>query len=272
MAGQRVTAETSSHETGLVRSEVRGRVAVVSLTRPDRLNALTSETLAQLRAALTAVGERRDVHAVVLRGEGQAFCAGLDLEVGIADPTVSDPVGRVRAGMRLGLETVWAMRSIPQPVVAVVQGHAVGAGFAFAAAADVRLIGPGARFSAPFLRLGMSVGDLGLSWFLPRIIGHGRAADLFYSAGVLDAEQAVAYGMASHVSDDPMAEAMAYAERLAAFPPYGVQASKDLINASASSSLRDHLDAEARAQVIGALTEDAQLAMSTALVRAKERR
>lgn len=258
-------------ETQLVDTEVRGGVAVISLTRSDRLNALTTATMAQLRDALVAVGEHRDVRAVVLRGEGRAFCAGLDLDTGIADPSVTDPVAAHLEGMRLGLEIVWAMRSIPQPVIAAVHGHAVGAGFAFAAASDVRFVGPTARFSAPFLRLGMTVGDLGLSWFLPRILGQGRAAEVFFSAGALDAEHAVSYGLASHVSEDPLAEAMAYAEQVAAFPPYGVKASKDLLNASATSGLREHLDAEARAQVIGALTEDARDAMAAVLAGTKSK-
>lgn len=252
-----------------VRTDVRDHVAVIALTRPERLNAINYELMAGLRDALLDAGGRKDVRAVVLRGEGRAFCVGLDLETGLSDPSISDPLEALHAAMRLGVDLIWAMRTIPQPVIAAVQGHAVGAGFAFAAAADVRFIAPDATFSAPFLELGVSVGDLGLTWFLPRIIGLGRATQLFFSAGTLDAEQAVRSGLAPHVSDDPLAEALRYADHVASFPTYGVGVSKDLISASASASLRGHLDAEARAQVIGALTAGGRSAMGSALKRTK---
>ncbi|WP_236794245.1 enoyl-CoA hydratase/isomerase family protein [Amycolatopsis sp. GM8] len=262
-----MTAGTSQGSGRTVRVRVRDGVGTVTLTRPERLNAITYQLLVELRAALLELGDRRDVRAVVLAGEGRAFCAGLDLDAGLADPAIADPVEATQAGMAAGAAVTWAMRTIPQPVVAAVQGHAVGAGFAFAAAADVRLAGPDARFSAPFLRLGMTVGDFGLSWLLPRIIGHGRAAHLFFSAGVLDAEEAVACGLAAGISADPLTAATEFATELAGQPVYGVQASKRLLDAGLGSSLRDHLDTEARAQAIGALTGAAQSAMATALTK-----
>ncbi|WP_432841373.1 enoyl-CoA hydratase/isomerase family protein [Dactylosporangium sp. CA-092794] len=266
-------ATGTAHETGsTVRVDVRDGVGRVTLARPGRLNAITHRLLVELRDALLGLGDRHDVRAVVLAGEGRAFCVGLDLEAGLADPAIADPVEATQAGMAAGAAVTWAMRTIPQPVVAAVQGHAVGAGFAFAAAADVRVVGPDARFSAPFLRLGMTVGDFGLSWLLPRIIGHGRAAHLFFSAGVLNAEEAVASGLAAGISADPLAAATDLATALAGHPAYGVQASKRLLNAGAGSSLRDHLDAEARAQAIGALTGAARSAMAEALAATKRRK
>ncbi|NYG59758.1 enoyl-CoA hydratase [Nocardioides daedukensis] len=261
-----------SETTHVVDTEVRGEVGIVTLARPDRLNALIPESMRQLRRALLDLGERRDVRVIVLRGEGRAFCAGLDLEAGRPDALLETPVEAFTEMMSVAVEVIMAIRSIPQPVVAAVHGHAVGAGFALAAAADVRFIAADARFSAPFLRLGMSVGDLGLSWFLPRLIGHGRASRVFYEAGVIDADQAVAWGLASEVSVDPLADAIAFAQQTAALPHYGVRASKNLINASASSSLRDHLDAEARAQVIGGVTPSAVQAMDAALQHTKEKK
>lgn len=254
-----------------IRAEVEGHVGSVTLARPDRLNALTHELLTDLRDALMELGDRSDVGAVVLCGAGRAFCAGLDLEAGLADPRIVDQVAAMQAGMEAGAAVTAAIRSIPQPVIAAVQGHAVGAGFAFAAAADVRFVAPDARFSAPFLRLGMTVGDFGLSWLLPRIIGHGRAAHLFYSAGALNAEQALDYGLAAAVVEDPLAAAKELATQIAAAPPYGVQGSKQLIDAGLQSSLAAHLAAEARAQAIGALTEDAKSAMAAVLAETKQR-
>jgi enoyl-CoA hydratase len=248
-----------------IRLEVRNGLGVISLARPERLNALTHETMSQLQSALRTVGDQPNIRVVILRGEGRAFCAGLDLEAGVGLKDNSNRVESVRAEMRVGMEVVWALRTIPQPVISVVQGHAVGAGFALAAASDCRFIGRDASFSAPFLPIGVSVGDLGLSWFLPRLLGHGRAAELFLSAQAIDATRAVALGLASHVSEDPLVDALDFAERLASFPPYGIAASKELLNASWSSSLRDHLEAEARAQTIGLLTESAQSAMKAIL-------
>jgi enoyl-CoA hydratase len=249
--------------------EVSEGVATVSLARPQRLNAITYQLLIELRDALLELGERRDVHAVVLTGQGRSFCAGLDLEAGVSDPAREDPVEAMQSGMDAGAAVTWAIRTIPQPVIAAVRGHAVGAGFAFAAAADVRLISPDARFSAPFLRLGMTVGDFGLSWLLPRIIGQGRASHLFLSAGVLAAEEAVACGLAAGISEDPLAAAGALARQLASQPVYGVQVSKRLLNAGASSSLREHLDSEARAQALGALTSQARREMAKTLEATK---
>jgi len=266
-----MTIEADQGGGRTVQVHVQDGIGTVTLARPERLNAITYQLLAELRDALLELGARRDVGAVVLAGEGRAFCAGLDLDAGLADPTIADPTEATQAGMEVGAAVTWAMRSIPQPVIAAVQGHAVGAGFAFAAAADVRLVAPNARFSAPFLRLGMTIGDFGLSWMLPRIIGQGRASHLFFSAGVLDAEQAVACGLAAEITPDPLAAATQLAIELAQQPPYGVQASKKLLNASHSSSLRDHLDAEARAQTIGALTGAAQQAMAETLAATKRR-
>ena len=247
-----------------VRTTVHDGVGTVLLSRPGRLNAITHELLVELREALLALGGRRDVGAVVLAGAGRAFCAGLDLEHGLADPGLTDPVAAMQSGMEAGAGVTWAMRTIPQPVVAAVQGHAVGAGFAFAAAADVRVVAPDARFGAPFLQLGMTVGDFGLSWLLPRIVGQGRAAHLFLTGGTLDAEQALAWGLAAEVTEDPLAAATELATTLAGRPAYAVQASKRLMDAAHGSSLRAHLDAEARAQTIGALSEDARAAMAAA--------
>ncbi|CAN5121454.1 enoyl-CoA hydratase family protein [soil metagenome] len=260
----------ASRRSETVRVDIEGRVAVVTLTRPDRLNAITHGLLRDLRDALTGLGARRDVGAVVLAGEGRAFCAGLDLAEGLADPSIADPVAGMHAGMRVGAEVTAAIRGIPQPVIAAVQGHAVGAGFAFAAAADVRILAPDATFSAPFLPLGMTAGDFGLSWLLPRLIGHGRAASLIYTAGRLRAEQALEYGLASSIEADPLAAAVRLAADIAAYPSYGVEATKRLLGAGAEAPLAGHLEAEGHAQAIGALSDAAQRAFAKALVATKK--
>ncbi|WP_220448865.1 enoyl-CoA hydratase/isomerase family protein [Nonomuraea mesophila] len=259
-----------SRRSEAVRVEIDSGVGVVTLTRPDRLNALTHALLRDLRDAVTGIGARADVGAVVLAGQGRAFCAGLDLAEGLADPSPADPVESMHSGMRAGAAVTAAIRDIPQPVIAAVQGYAVGAGFAFAAAADVRIVSPDAKFSAPFLRLGMTAGDFGLSWLLPRLIGHGRAASLIYAAGRLDAGQALEYGLASAIEADPLAAARQLAAEIAAYPSYGVQATKRLLDSAAESPLAAHLEAEARAQTIGALSDAAREAFATALAATKK--
>lgn len=254
----------------VVRTQVRDAIGVITLNRPQRLNAVTHEVIIRLREAFRDLGGRDGVRAIVLRGEGRAFCAGLDLEAGIGDPAVADPALAMEQGMRTGADLIRTMRAVPQPVIAVVQGHAVGAGFALAAASDVRFVGPAAVFSAPFLRLGMSVGDLGLSWFLPRLIGQGRASELFLSAGELTAGDAVEYGLAIRICEDPLDAATEYARDLAAFPVYGVRASKALMDASGSAGLHEHLDSEARAQVVGGLSLPAREAMAALLAETKK--
>jgi len=240
----------------LVTSHVNGPVAVISLARPGRLNAVTAPSLAALRDELVGVGENHACRAVVLTGEGTSFCSGMDLDAGVTDDSYDDPALGGLAGLQAGVAAIVALREIRQPVIAAVRGNAVGAGFSLAAACDLRIVAPDARFSAPFVRLGVSAGDLGLSWFLPRIVGSGRAAEVFYRAGIVDAQKAVAIGLASEIADDPLARAVEVAGQIAAHPGYGVAATKELLNATWSSGLRDHLASEARAQMLGVLTDD----------------
>ena len=124
------------------------------------------------------------------------------------------------------------MRDIPQPIIAAVQGAAVGAGFALAAASDIRVCAPDAKFMAPFLKLGVSIGDLGLSWMLPRLIGAGAAAEILYTGRTLGAEEARELRFVQHVVDEPLPKAIELAAKIAARPRLGVQMSKELLNAS----------------------------------------
>ena len=264
-----MSASQKLQHSDVVRVEINGSVATITLTRSHRLNAITYALLRDLRAALLAVGEDASVRAVILVGDGRAFCAGLDLAEGLADPSIDDPVQATHAGMRIGAGVTAAIRSIPQPVIAAVRGYAVGAGLAFAAAADIRIIAADARFAAPFLPLGMTAGDFGLSWTLPRLIGQGRAAALIYGAGRFDAEQAVAYGFASAVESKPLEAAREYAETVASYAPYGVQNTKRLLDSAWNSAFTAHLETEAEAQTIGATSAAAQEAFAAALAATK---
>jgi enoyl-CoA hydratase len=238
--------------TGYVRTQVRtDGVGILTLDRPDKLNALTGTMFADLERALRELGSTPGCRVVVLCGAGRAFCAGMDLRVGLVQDT-GDRMAASYAAMRRAVSAVTAIREIPQPVIAAVQGYAVGAGFALAAAADIRLAAADARFDAVFVKLGMSAGDLGLSWLLPRLIGPGHAAELFYTGGALTASRAEHLGLVQAVVSDPLTEALTLAATIASMPPMGVQLTKELLDASNSSGgFREHLELELRSQVIG---------------------
>ncbi|EGD56502.1 enoyl-CoA hydratase/isomerase family protein [Gordonia neofelifaecis] len=231
-------------------------VGVLTLNRPDRLNAVTASAVKELTARVRELGDDPNCRAVVLTGAGRAFCAGLDLRdgLGVVD---ADPVRGAYTGMRQVVDAVIALREIPQPVIAAVRGAAGGAGFALAAASDFRYCSPDARFGAPFVALGVSAGDLGLSWMLPRLIGSGDAAELLYTAGELDADDAMAHGLVQKIADDPLAAARARAAEIAAQPALAVQLTKKLLDASVrGTGYREHLESELRAQVIGLSSAD----------------
>ncbi len=236
-------------------------VGVVKFNRPERLNAVTAQSFADLETALRRFGEDRSCGAVVIGGEGTAFCAGMDM-AGARPKTDDDPVRLAYDGMRRTVAAVLAMRDIPQPVIAAVQGAAVGAGFALATASDIRVCAPDVKFIAPFLKLGVSIGDLGLSWMLPRLIGAGTAAEILYTGRTVGADESRQLGLAQHVVDEPLATAIDLAAKIAARPRLGVQMSKELLNASiGAGGLREHLELELRSQVIGLVSGDHRAAV-----------
>lgn len=251
----------SEDASGTVLVERRGPVAVVTLNRPERLNAIIPEVFADLERALRQIGADRDCRAVVLTGAGRSFCTGMDLRATFGED--GDPIQSAYAGMRAGVAVILAMREIPQPVIAAVRGHAVGAGFAFAAASDMRICAPDAQFNAVFTKIGMSPGDLGLAWLLPRLIGHGRAAEVFYRAGILGADQALGLGLVSSVDGDPLAAAIRVAEEMGRKPRLGIAMAKELLNASLGwGGFREFLELEMRSQVIGLMTQEHKAAIA----------
>ncbi len=246
-------------------------VGVILFNRPEKFNALTAQTLGILARALRALGDRKECGAVVISGVGPAFCAGMDLTGGASFLVEGqDPVQLVYAAMHDAVSCVLAIREISQPVIAAVKGPAVGGGFAVAAASDIRICSPDVAFMAPFVKLGVSVGDLGLSWMLPRLIGAGAAAEVFYTGKTLGAEDGLQLRLVQHVVEDPLQTAIEMAAKIASRPRLGVQMSKELFNASiGAGGLREHLEVEMRSQVIGLLTEDHRAALRAFASRAR---
>lgn len=246
-------------------------VGLILFNRPEKFNALTAQTLGILARALRALGERQDCGAVVISGVGPAFCAGMDLTDANLNAEGSDPVQLVYAAMRDAVTCVLAMREIPQPVIAAVQGPAVGGGFAIATAADIRICSPDAAFMAPFVKLGVSIGDMGLSWMLPRLIGAGAAAEVFYTGKTIGAQDGLSLKLVQHVVEDPLQTAVDMAAKIASRPRLAVQMSKELLNSSiGSGGLREHLETEMRSQVIGLLTQDHRKALREFAARTRQ--
>ena len=174
-----MTGEKKSDETSgpIVVDEPREGITRITLNRPERLNAMTSELIEGLHRALDAVAADRSCRVVILTGAGRGFCAGLDLR-GYGDPPGTDGLGDTQKGF--AVQTTIArliphLRSLPQPVIAAVNGPATGGGFALVLGCDVRIAARTARFNAAFIRIGLSACDIGTSWLLPRLVGAARA-------------------------------------------------------------------------------------------------
>lgn len=232
-------------------------VATVTLRRPARLNALTFEGYRALRDTFVRLGDDARVRAVILTGAGDGFCSGGDRdEIVAALAGMAAP--ELLAFTRLTGETVAAMRRLRKPIVAAVNGAAVGAGAVLALAADLRLASERARFGFVFPKLGLCGADMGAAWLLPRVVGLGRATELLMLGDVVDAEAAERYGLVSRVvAPDALAgEARALAARLAAGPAFAHGMTKEMLNREAHMDLETALEAEAQAQQICLQTEE----------------
>ena len=227
-----------------------GDVAWLTLNRPDSLNALNPQLVTELRDFFSGLPERDDVRVVVLRGAGRAFCAGLDLkDFGDGDRS---PEGAMRGQRRIS-EIVMMMRRCPQPIIACVQGAAAGGGFALALASDVRLAGDSARMNAAFIKLGLSACDIGVSYFLPRIVGASVAYELMLTGRFIQADRALATGLVSAVVPDEQleAEARQLAQEMIDTSPLGLRLTKECLNASLDApNLESAVAMEDRNQVI----------------------
>jgi len=251
--------------------EHRGPVAVVTLNRPDRLNAFSPGQAAPLLQALSELRESGSCRVVVLTGAGRAFCSGMDLVSGMdLDLPGCGPVQGRYLALERAAEVFLALREIPQPVIAAVHGHAVGAGLALAAMADIRVADTTARFGPVFTRRGFSGGDLGASWWLPRLIGFANAAEMLYTAESFDAHRALEIGFVTHLATEGAHTdtAVDIGERIAVNAPFGVSQTKNLLNAALGiGELRQHMTTEIRTQVLCSLTDDVGEGISAALER-----
>ena len=225
-------------------------MATVTFDRPDRLNALTFEVYADIRDLAAELKERpNEVRVLVLRGEGRGFCSGGDVESIIGRLLEMDSRG-VYDFARMTGACVRNLREMPQPVIAAVNGVAAGAGAVLAMACDIRLLAESASFQFLFTRVGISGGDMGICWLLPRVIGFGRATELLMLGERIDSEQALGYGIATRVVPDSQLEKAAgeYVAKLKEVAPWGLAMTKEMLNRAASMDYSTAIEMEAWTQ------------------------
>jgi enoyl-CoA hydratase len=235
-----------------VKLETAGEVLHVIMNRPERLNALNPQLVTELREVFQSLYFDRSVRVVILRGEGRAFCAGLDLKESAGG-------GRgIEAGLdgqRSIAEIYVAMRRCPQPIISCVQGAASGGGFAFALASDIRILSEDARMNAAFIRIGLTACDMGVSYFLPRMIGQSLASEYMLTGRFIDAPRAYAIGLANRVVPlaDMLTEASSFAEDMLNATPLALRLTKDGLNHGVDASgLEAAMAIEDRNQILTA--------------------
>jgi enoyl-CoA hydratase len=255
-----VTLPSDHFKAPVLQAELRQGVRLLTLNRPGRLNAMSWPLLKALHAELDALEKAGDVRAVVITGAGAGFCAGADMYELTYDEDGADdsPQARLRLQRRIA-DLVLRLRGLPQPVIAAVNGAAVGGGFALALAADIRVIADSARFGASFVKIGLSGCDIGVSWLLPRLVGASRAFELMLSGRTIDADEAERIGLASFRVADPdvVTRAGAIAESIVANSPMGVALTKETMWSQLEvGSLRAGIDLENHTQVLATFTAD----------------
>ncbi len=231
----------------------RPEIAVVTLNRPEKLNALSYDLVESLHATIGEIAANDGCRVVVLTGAGRGFCSGLDL----TDP---NPPGAgvefPRSGMRWQeriADLTARIHRLRQPVIAAVNGAAYGGGLGIAAACDIRLASPTARFCTQFIKLGLGGCDIGVSYTLPRIIGAGPAFDMILTARVVDAEEALRLGLVTRLSEGSSVvdDALTVAETLCSYGEFGLESTKQVLWANLeAASLEAALHVENRSQIL----------------------
>jgi enoyl-CoA hydratase/carnithine racemase len=236
---------------------VAGAVATVTLNRPEKLNALTFESYADLRDLLAELPHHPDVKVLVIQGEGRGFCGGGDVNEIIGELVTMKAADLMRFTKMTG-DVIRAMRECPIPIITKIHGIAAGAGSVVALAADFRVVGRSGRFAFLFTKVGLSGGDMGAAYLLPRVVGLGRATQLLMLGDTIDAETADRYGLVSQlVPDDELDDAVAVlAERIATGPTLGLAQTKSLLTRELDMSMSAAMELDAMTQALLMTTDD----------------
>ncbi|WP_292988898.1 enoyl-CoA hydratase/isomerase family protein [Mycobacterium sp.] len=236
-------------------------VVVLHLNRPERLNAINEVMVDELSRTLAALGSDASVNAVVITGAGRGFCSGIDMRgFGPRLPEATDPaIDKLRFQETMAA-LPQAIRGIPQPVIAAVNGPCVGAGLALCLAADIRICSTAASFGNGAILLGLSGAEMGMSYFLPRIVGASVAADWMLTARMVSAEEADRRGLVSEIAEpeELVDRALDIAARIAELTPLGVQLTKRALQVNIDAAgLDPALELENRNQILSHATEEA---------------
>jgi enoyl-CoA hydratase/carnithine racemase len=233
------------------RYTLKDGVAEIVLDRPDRLNALTFAIYEELRDTFAAMDHEDAIRSVVLTGEGRAFCSGGDVEDIIGELFSRDMQGML-AFTRVTGALIANIRKLRRPVVAAVNGTAVGAGAVIALACDLRIASEKAKFGFIFPRVGLCGADMGAGYLLPRVVGLARASELLFLGDIVGAEEAARIGLVNRVvaPDACLPEARALAERLASGPAFAHTMTKQMLESEHTMPLEAAIEAEAQAQAI----------------------
>lgn len=245
------------YEYKTISVEVKGGVHWLSLNRPDSLNAINTQMATELRDYFGGLFQDRSCRVVVMRGEGRAYCAGLDIK-DHAD-LVQAPFGG-GFGFQGHLADVYIkMRRCPQPIISLIHGAASGGGFAFALASDIRIAGESMKMNSAFIKIGLSSCDMGVSYFLPRLVGLTIASELMMTGRFVNAERALAVGLINQVvADEELTEAaQVYVDEMMATSPMGLRMTKEGLNmAIDAGSLEAAMAIENRNQLMCSASAD----------------
>ena len=257
IAANPVTLPLSQYKARHVRLDVAGKVATLTLNRPEKKNPLTFESYDEIANIFRAAAKDEQVKAFVLTGEGGNFCSGGDVFEIIGPLVEMDTVGLLKFTRMTG-EAVKAMRAAPQPIVAAVDGVCAGAGAILAMASDLRIGTAKAKVAFLFNRVGLAGCDMGACAILPRIIGHGRASELLYTGRVMSGEEAERWGFFNRLaaSDNVLADAHALAKELADGPTFANAMTKRMLEMEWAMSVEQAIESEAVAQALCMETED----------------
>ena len=252
--------------------EVAGKVATVTLNRPERKNPLTFESYAELRDVFRALKNAPDVSSVVIQGAGENFCSGGDVHEIIGPLTKLDMPGLITFTTMTG-DVVKAMRACPQPIIAAIDGICAGAGAIIAMASDLRVGTTRSKVAFLFTRVGLAGCDMGACSILPRIIGQGRASDLLYTGRAMSAEEAYAWGFYNRLCapEALRGEAMALAAELANGPSFAHGVTKRMLHQEWAMGVDEAIDAEAQAQAVCMMTQDFRRAYHAFVAKQKPR-
>lgn len=237
--------------------EVDGKVGVITIDRPDRKNPLTFDSYAELRDLFRALAHADDVRSVVIQGAGGNFSSGGDVHE-IIGPLTKMSMPDLLTFTRMTGDLVKAMRACPQPIIAAIDGVCAGAGAIIAMASDLRIGTASSKVAFLFSRVGLAGCDMGACSMLPRIIGHGRAAELLYTGRSITGDEALAWGFYNRLAlpEDLNPHAVGWAAEIAAGPSFGHAMTKRMLHQEWAMGLDEAIESEAQAQAICMMTKD----------------